>query len=155
MSQSRRRWNSGPSTPSSKKKKHYCKFLEDWTKLYDWVQPTSLGNDMAFCKLCSTNFSVSHGGVYDIKRHADGDSHKKAVASTRKSTNLKNADPERIFSMLKRIQTDMRSELNNDTLCSLLCAKQNQNLLCYEYEPSDSVLRSAKQAVLSYQSGLK
>lgn len=49
----------------------------------------------------------------------------------------------------------MRSELNNDTLCSLLCAKQNQNLLCYEYEPSDSVLRSAKQAVLSYQSGLK
>jgi len=66
-----------------------------------------------------------------------------------------NADPERIFSMLKKIQTDMRSELNNDTLCSLLCAKQNQNLLCYEYEPSDSVLRSAKQAVLSYQSGLK
>ena len=103
MSQSRRRWNSGPSTPSSKKKKHYCKFLEDWTKLYDWVQPTSFGNDMAFCKLCSTNFSVSHGGVYDIKRHADGDSHKKkAVASTRKSTNLKNADPERIFSMLKK-----------------------------------------------------
>jgi len=93
MSQSRRRWNSGPSTPSSKKKKHYCKFLEDWTKLYDWVQPTSLGNDMAFCKLCSTNFSVSHGGVYDIKRHADGDSHKKAVASTRKSTNLKNFMP--------------------------------------------------------------
>lgn len=110
---------------------------------------------MAFCKLCSTNFSVSHGGVYNIKRHADGDSHKKAVASTRKSTNLKNADPERIFSMLKKIQTDTRSELNNDTLCSLLCAKQNQNLLCYEYEPSDSVLRSAKQAVLSYQSGLK
>ena len=121
MSQSRRRWNSGPSTPSSKKKKHYCKFMEDWTKLYDWVQPTSLGNDMAFCKLCSTNFSVSHGGVYDIKRHADGDSHKKAVASTRNSTNLKNADPERIVSMLKRIQTDMRSELNNDTLFFIMC----------------------------------
>ena len=45
----------------------------------------------------------------------------------------------------------MRSELNNDTLCSLLCAKQNHNLLCYEYEPSDSGLRSAKQAVLLFK----
>jgi hypothetical protein len=39
-----------------------------------------------------------------------------------------NADSERIFSMLKIIQTEHRSELTNDTICSLICDKQNQNM---------------------------
>ena len=56
------------------------------------------------------------------------------------------------FSMLKKIQTDMRSDLNNDTICCLICAKQNQNKACFEFNPSDSVLRAAKKAVLTYQS---
>jgi hypothetical protein len=46
-----------------------------------------------------------------------------------------NADSERIFSMLKKIQTEHRSKLTNDTICSLICAKQNQNMECYEYWP--------------------
>ena len=66
-----------------------------------------------------------------------------------------NADPERIFSILKKIQTDMRSELNIDTICSLMCAKQNQDLNCFEYEPTEELLKSAKKAVLAYQSNLK
>lgn len=65
-----------------------------------------------------------------------------------------NADPERIFSMLKKIQTDMRSELNTDTICSLMCAKQNQDINCYQFEPSESLLMSAKKAVVNYQSTL-
>ena len=44
---------------------------------------------------------------------------------------VSNADPERIFSMMKKIQTDMRSELHNDTVCFLVCAKQNQDVQCY------------------------
>lgn len=32
----------------------------------------------------------------------------------------------------------MRSELNNDTVCSLVCAKQNQDVNCFDYNPSDS-----------------
>ena len=67
---------------------------------------------------------------------------------------VSNADPERIFSMLKKIQTDMRSELHNDTVCSLVCAKQNQDVQCYDYNPSDTVLKAAKQSVLSYQSSI-
>lgn len=63
-----------------------------------------------------------------------------------------NADPERIFSILKKNQTDMRSELSIDTICSLMCAKQNQDLNCFEYE---ELLKSAKKAVLTYQSNVK
>ena len=65
-----------------------------------------------------------------------------------------NADPERIFSMIKKIQTDMNSNLNNDTICCLICAKQNQDKACFEFNPSDSVLRAAKKAVLTYQSNI-
>ena len=40
MSQStKRRWNSGPSTPSStsKKKKYNCKFQDEWKKSHHWL----------------------------------------------------------------------------------------------------------------------
>ena len=53
------------------------------------------------------------------------------------------------------MQTDIRSELNIDTICSLMCAKQNQDLNCFEYEPTEELLKSAKKAVLSYQSNVK
>ena len=58
MSQStKRRWNSGPSTPSStsKKKKYNCKFQDEWKKSHHWLQSSSLGNDLAFCTLCTAS----------------------------------------------------------------------------------------------------
>ena len=47
-----------------------------------------------------------------------------------------NADCERAFSIVKKIHTEFRSELKNDTLCSLLSCKCNQNHHCYGYAPS-------------------
>jgi hypothetical protein len=44
MSQStKRRWNSGPSTPSStsKKKKYNCKFQDEWKKSHHWLESSS------------------------------------------------------------------------------------------------------------------
>ena len=46
----------------------------------------------------------------------------------------------------------MRSEPSIDTICSLMCAKQNKDLNCFEYE---ELLKSAKKAVLTYQSNVK
>jgi predicted transcriptional regulator len=66
-----------------------------------------------------------------------------------------NADSERIFSMLKEIQTEHRSELANDTICSLICAKQNQNMECYEYCPNSEVLKKSKTACIDYNNELK
>ena len=86
----KRRWNSGPSTPSStsKKKKYNCKFQDEWKKSHHWLQSSSLGNDLAFCTLCSSNFSVASGGLYDIKRHPETSLHKKAVSATNKTPRL-------------------------------------------------------------------
>ena len=38
-----------------------------------------------------------------------------------------NADSERAFSIIKKIHTEFRSDLNNDTICGLLSCKFNQN----------------------------
>ena len=66
-----------------------------------------------------------------------------------------NADSERIFSMLEEIQTEHRSALANDTICSLICAKQNQNMECYEYCPNSEVLKKSKTACIDYNNELK
>ena len=51
-----------------------------------------------------------------------------------------NADSERAFSIIKKIQTEFRSDLNNDTICGLPSCKFNQNQCCYEYQPSHGLL---------------
>ena len=51
-----------------------------------------------------------------------------------------NADSERGFSIIKKIHTEFRSDLNNDTICGLLSCKFNQNQCCYEYQPSHDLL---------------
>ena len=58
--------------------------------------------------------------------------------------------------MLKKIQIEHRSELANDTICSLIniCAKQNQNMECYEYCPDSEVLKKAKTACIDYNNEL-
>ena len=48
--------------------------------------------------------------------------------------------------MCATVQTEHRSELANDTICSLICAKQNQNMECYDYCPNSEVLKKAKTA---------
>ena len=58
-----------------------------------------------------------------------------------------NGDGEHIFSMLKKIQTEHRSELANDTICSLICAKQNQNMECYEYCPASRGIEKGKNSL--------
>ena len=40
----------------------------------------------------------------------------------------------------------MRFELNIDTICNLMCAKQNQDLNCFEYEPTEELPKSAKKS---------
>ena len=54
-------------------------------------------------------------------------------------------------SLLLTKPPNMTSDLNNDTICCLICAKQNQDKACFAFNPSDSVLRAAKKAVLTYQ----
>ena len=68
---------------------------------------------------------------------------------------MSNADSERMFSMMKKIATEFRSELNNDTICALLCTKQNSLYDCFDFLPSEEILKNAKSACCAYKLSLK
>ena len=59
-----------------------------------------------------------------------------------------NADPERLFSMVRKIETEHRERLDPSTVCDLLSTKINNDNVCYDnkYLVSDSFLRSVKTA---------
>ena len=59
------------------------------------------------------------------------------------------------FASYAVLASALQSELNIDTICGLMCTKKNQDLNCFEYEPIEELLKSAKKAVLTYQSNLK
>ena len=61
-----------------------------------------------------------------------------------------NADSERIFSHVKKIHTEFRSELSVDTTTDMLATKQNQTVMCCDYEPTENVLQKAKKATMQY-----
>ena len=45
-----------------------------------------------------------------------------------------NADPERLFRMVRKIETDQRKHLDSSTLCDLLSVKINNDNPCYDNE---------------------
>ena len=86
MSQStKRRWNSGPSTPSSTSKKNSRTSGKNHTTGYSQVRSEMIWH-FALCVVLY--FSVASGGLYDIKRHPETSLHKKAVTATNKTPQL-------------------------------------------------------------------
>ena len=61
-----------------------------------------------------------------------------------------NADSKRVFSMVKKIDTDSKSNLGQDTLCALLSCKINTEDNCYKFQPSVELLKSAKSVTWDY-----
>ena len=53
--------------PATKRAKRASKWKEEW-KQYN-MQPSKRGPTYAFCKICSSNFSVASGGIHEVKRH--------------------------------------------------------------------------------------
>ena len=87
------------------------------------------GKQQAYCKVCSKHFSVSHGGIDDVRRHGEG---KKPLElfKARKSTNQ----------VTKCYVSSNSSSLDEnvikaETLISLAMAKHNVPLpiLLYTY----------------------
>jgi hypothetical protein len=79
------------STPS-KRKKFVCKYQHFWEKEFTWLKKsdTGVGEDMAHCKLCNTNFSVAASALYNVKRHAKRSTHVTAVEASSKTKSITN-----------------------------------------------------------------
>ena len=55
-----------------------------------WLKKSDTGEDMAHCKLCNTNFSVTAGALYDVKRHAKRSIHVTAVEASSQTKSITN-----------------------------------------------------------------
>lgn len=60
---------------SGTKKVSTCKFKRGWT-LPQHISSSSKGD---YCRLCSSHFSVAHGGFNDVKRHVSGTVHQQRL----------------------------------------------------------------------------
>ena len=58
--------SAGELFPASKKRKPSGMFKTTW-KLPKFITCSDKGNRFAFCKLCSSHFGVSHGGINDVR----------------------------------------------------------------------------------------
>ena len=56
----------------------------------------------------------------------------------------------RVFSTCRKIDTDSRSQLGNDTLLALLTCKINRDDPCYSFVPEKNLLKSATVATWDY-----
>lgn len=61
-----------------------------------------------------------------------------------------NAQCERVFSMLKKIHTDHRSDLCKDSINALMAIKMNTDTCCYDADLTAPVLKKLKSAARSY-----
>ena len=55
----------------------------------------------------------------------------------------------------RKVQTELRSGLENDTLCALLSCKINQQCLYFSFDPSCHMLNLAKTATYQYSNSLQ
>ncbi|KAL5013084.1 hypothetical protein ScPMuIL_011635 [Solemya velum] len=62
-----------------------------------------------------------------------------------------NADAERCFSMLKKIEMDTRENLCSRTVYALMTSKMNVDHPCYQYAPPPEVRKSARKACAEYK----
>ena len=116
MSSGRKRSISGPAAssiePNAKKKRYFCTYQKDWESEFKWIKGSDRGPSNAFWGVMSTVEDIFN----DRKRFNVLSKLAKALLVLPNSY----ADCERAFSIVKKMHTEFRSELKNDTLCSLL-----------------------------------
>nr|XP_006013536.2 PREDICTED: uncharacterized protein LOC102350526 [Latimeria chalumnae] len=72
-----------PKTKRSRKNEgaflYKTKYQKNWEKDYDFISPSHLSQNHAWCTVCRRDISISHQGAKDIERHSTTEMHKKAV----------------------------------------------------------------------------
>lgn len=50
-------------------------FKSEWMKTIPWLEAVKSDSGKARCKICSTNFDISNGGLSQAKRHGEAKKH--------------------------------------------------------------------------------
>ena len=161
--------SSDSSVPKAKHPRRDSHFDRKWIQEFPGIAPSTKGNMYA---RCSSDFNISHGGRNDVSSHVQGKHHwemSKASSSSRSiasmfkvarfpklfylmagllSIPVYNTDSERGFSILRKIHTDQRSNLNQSTIIALMTLKFNSDDCCHDTQLSQELLSRCKKATL-------
>ncbi|XP_015261863.1 PREDICTED: dCTP pyrophosphatase 1 [Gekko japonicus] len=70
---------SSPAQSPAKKGRRMQKYRAEWEKEFSWLHKVQDNALKARCSACNRDFSVSHGGVCDVKQHAAGGGHIRSI----------------------------------------------------------------------------
>lgn len=81
-----------PTTPRKKQRKvvQYSQvYLKKWEETFVWLRPGPTQH-RAYCSLCKKDFSIAHGGQFDLKQHAQYKGHQSKEKSSSSTMKLSN-----------------------------------------------------------------
>ena len=64
-----------------------CKYQQEWQN--HRMLPSTKGPGFGRCKYCNTDINISHGGVYDVKKHLSSSKHQEMVKAVGSSRNVR------------------------------------------------------------------
>ena len=53
----------------AKKQKVTQKFREEYSRTWPFIQRSKIGDEYAFCDICTVDIKISSGARYDMERH--------------------------------------------------------------------------------------
>uniref|UniRef100_A0A8C6LN13 Uncharacterized LOC107389530 n=1 Tax=Nothobranchius furzeri TaxID=105023 RepID=A0A8C6LN13_NOTFU len=101
----------------AKKSKKLCKYLEKWDSEFTFLKKSRMGQSHAFCKICSCDFSVSHGGRNDVSQHEKSTKHKRWLEAQKHA--------QMMSAFVTRNTTEADQVINAEVKMAMLCAKNN------------------------------
>ena len=124
-----------PCASSEKKKKYAVKYKLEWATDLQFICHSDK-------RVCNMHINVAHGAErFPLLAR---------LMTTLSVITHSNAGNERVFSMCRKIDTDSRSQLGNNTLRALLSYKIKTDDPCYFFVPEKDLLKSAKVATWDY-----
>ena len=72
------------------KKKHMGqKYKRDYQETWKCLEPSQKGDDYAHCSVCNSDFSISHGGRFDCRRHIERSTHQDFLKVLKSNSSMK------------------------------------------------------------------
>ena len=78
----RKRHTSSPSRQANQQ------YRPEYVEKRPFIKPSSMGKCFAFCTICKADFTVSHGGEFDVKRHVASVKHSRNVGLAKNQTSV-------------------------------------------------------------------
>lgn len=57
-------------------------YAEKWKDIFEWADPSALGEQYTYCQLCDRNLSTFHRGLTELRCHVETRRHKKRVQTS-------------------------------------------------------------------------